>query len=122
MLASDLEVLVAQLAGAFGQAVDVTPNGEQVPHILLPAVEVPEPWRPSPARALTVWENWPGARPLFYVDERVVGESAAPPRSNHTKYLLGESWRGFSYNFAWAGDDPVRAVQFWLSRFTAERS
>ena len=119
---ADRQLLVELLAAAFGAATDVTPDGEKTPHILLPSVGLPEPWRPTPTRALTVWEDWPGTRPLFYVDERVVGETGTPPRSDHTKYLLGETWRGFSFNFGWFGDDPVRAIQLWLGRFTVEPS
>jgi hypothetical protein len=116
------ELLVERLAAAFGAAIDVTPVAEELPHILLPSVDLPEPWTPTPTRVLTVWENWPETRPLFYVDEHLVGETGQPPRSDHTKYLLGETWRGFSFNFAWSGADSVRAVQLWLGRFTAERS
>ena len=122
MEAGDRKVLVQRLAVAFGEAVDVTPAEGQPPHILLPSLELPEPWRPSLTRALTVWEGWPGARPEFAIDESVVGETGAPPRSHHPVYLLDMTWRGFSFTFAWSGDDPVRAVQLWLQRFTAERS
>lgn len=107
---------------AFGAAVDVTPADGQAAHILLPSIELPEPWTPSPTRALTVWQEWPTSRPQFVIDEGVVGENGQPPRSHHSVYLLGESWRGFSFDFPWSGDDPVRAVQLWLARFTAERS
>jgi len=120
--AADREVLRQRLTNAFGEAIDVTPEGEQTAHILLPAVQLPDPWTPTPTRALTLWENWPGTRPLFFVDENVVGEGGAPPRSNNTRYLLGETWRGYSFNFNWSGDDPARAVQLWLGRFTAEPS
>lgn len=122
MDAGDRQILVERLTVAFGKAVDVTPGGDQPLHVLLPAVDLPEPWKPSPTRALTVWENWPGSRPRFVVDESVVGENGEPPRSNSPVYLLGETWRGFSFNFVWSGDDPVRAVQLWLTRFVAERS
>ena len=122
MEADDRAAIVRELADAFGGAIDVTPDGESRLHVLLPAVELPEPWSPTPTRAMTIWENWPEARPLFYVDELVVGENGEPPRSNHAAYILGESWRGFSFNFAWSGDDPVRVVQLWLGRFTAERT
>lgn len=118
----DRETLVRALAEAFGGAVDVTPGDGAAPHILLPSIELPEPWAPSPTRALTVFEDWPRTRPLFFVDEQVIGDNGEPPRSHHSKYLLGESWRGFSFNFPWSGDDPVRAVQLWLTRFTVERS
>jgi len=116
------ELLTDRLAAAFGDAVDVTPADGQPAHILLPRIELPKPWKPSPTRALTVWQGWPTSRPQFVIDESVVGESGEPPRSNHAVYLLGQSWRGFSYEFSWFGDDPVRAVQLWLTRFTAEPS
>ena len=110
------------LAGAFGAATDVTPAEGQATHILLPALELPEPWSPTPTRALTVWQDWPSVRPQFVVDLNVVGENGEPPRSNSTTYLLGEAWRQFSFAFAWQGDDPVHAVQLWLTRFSAERT
>jgi hypothetical protein len=122
MDAGDRKVLVQRLAVAFGKATDATPADGQVPHVLLPAIKLPKPWRPSSTRALTVWENWPGTRPQFVIDESVAGEGGEPPRSNHSVYLLGESWRGFSFNFAWSGDDPVRAVQLWMARFMVEGS
>lgn len=118
----DCKTLVQRLAVAFGDAIDVTPADGQAPHILLPTLELPEPWKPSSTRAMTVWENWPETRPQFVIDERVVGEHGEPPRSHHSVYLLGQSWRGFSFNFGWSGDDPVRAVQLWMARFLAERS
>jgi hypothetical protein len=118
----DRKILVRRLAVAFGDATDVTPADDQAPHVLLPSIELPEPWKPSPTRALTVWEGWPGNRPQFVIDLSVVGENGEPPRSHHEVYLLGKSWRGFSFNFAFSGDDPVRAVQLWLTRFTVERS
>jgi hypothetical protein len=36
-------------------------------------------------------------------------------------YLLGEPWRAFSFQFPWSGNDPVLAVQKWLTRFDRER-
>jgi hypothetical protein len=122
MDSGDRKALVQRLAVAFGEAADVTPADGQPPHILLPSLELPEPWRPTPTRALTVWDRWPESRPQFLIDESVVGETGEPPRSHHSAYLLGVSWRGFSFNFSWSGDDPVRAVQLWMQRFTAERS
>ena len=116
------EALVARLALAFGRAVDVTPADGQPLHVLLPSIALPRPWMPSPTRALTIWSNWPAERPQFVVDDSVVGEGGEPPRSNHAVFAAGESWRGFSFRFGWTGDDPVRAVQMWLARFTVERS
>jgi hypothetical protein len=118
----DRKMLTRRLAVAFSGAVDVTPADGQPAHILLPAIRLPKPWKPSSTRALTVWEGWPGTRPQFVIDESVTGETGEPPRSHHPVYLLDQSWRGFSFNFAWSGDDPVRAVQLWLARFTVERS
>lgn len=69
------ERIVDELAHAFGAAVDVTPAPGQQLHVLLPALELPAPWRPSPARALTTWADWPRQRPLFFIDQAVVGES-----------------------------------------------
>jgi hypothetical protein len=122
MDALERESVVEQLSRAFGDARDVTPADSQPLHVLLAKLELPEPWRPSPTRALTVWQGWPGERPVFVVDESVVGEGREPPRSNNLVYLLGESWRQFSFSFASSGDDPVRAVQLWMSRFEAERN
>lgn len=122
MTESERKSLVRALTAAFGKAVDVTPGDGQPAHILLPSLDLPEPWTPSPTRALTVWQDWPTSRPQFLIDQKVVGEGGQPPRSNNNVYLLGESWRGFSYHFAWSGSDPVRAAQLWLTRFTVERA
>lgn len=114
--------VVKKLRAAFGGAEDVTPAAGQPLHVLLPSVDLPDPWKPSPARALTNWNNWPTDRPLFYVDQEVVGEQGEPPRSNSLVYVLGEPWRQFSFTFPWVGTDPVRAVQLWMTRFVKERS
>lgn len=114
--------IVDRLAEAFGEAVDVTPAGSGVPHVLLPEVELPDPWAPSPTRALAIWNAWPAQRPEFVVDMGVVGGNGQPPRSSNQVLRLGKPWRQFSFAFAWSGDDPVRAVRLWLGRFTAERS
>jgi hypothetical protein len=114
--------LVTDLGAAFGGAEDVTPAEGQVLHVLLPQLELPAPWQPSPTRAMTVWEAWPSTRPQFLVDESVVAESGEPPRSNHQVFVAGESWRGFSFAFDWVGGDPVRAIQLWMERFVVERS
>ncbi len=113
--------IVERLVRAFGAASDVTPAVGQPLHVVMPALALPEPWTPSPARALTIWVGWPGARPKFYIDQQVVGERGEPPRSNSLEYHLGEPWRQFSYSFPWVGDDPVRAVQMWMTRFVRER-
>ena len=116
------EALVAQLAETFGAAVDVTPAPDQPLHVLLPAVDLPSPWRPAQTRVLTIWNGWPTTRPDFYIDMTVVGEAGAPPRSCSEAYLLGQTWRAFSFTFDWTGDDPVLAIQRWLTRFTREPS
>ena len=109
--------IVERLAAAFGSARDVTPAEGQPLHILLDAIELPAPWSPSPTRALTVWDGWPQNRPTFFIDAGVTGETGQPPRNPNPTYLLGETWNAFSFSFAWVGDDPVRAVQIWLTRF-----
>lgn len=114
--------IVARLSTAFGTAQDVTPTADQPLHVLLPQLELPDPWKPSPTRALTIWPNWPAERPQFVIDESVVGENGEPPRSNDLAYLLGEGWRSFSFSFNWKGDDPVQVVQRWMTRFVIERS
>jgi hypothetical protein len=115
--------IVAALAEAFGAATDVTESPEEALHVLLPELGLPDPWKPTPTRALTIWRGWPAERPEFYIDYGVVGESREPPRSNHDAYHLGETWRGFSFTFNWDGrDDPVLAVQMWMTRFVAERA
>src|SRR5215472_3732426 len=116
------ERIVSELARAFRAATDVTPAPNQPLHALLPALDLPAPWRPSPARALTVWAYWPAQRPQFFVDQSVVGESGDRPRSHSISYQLGEPWTAFSFQFAWTGQDPVRAVQCWMTRFVKERS
>ncbi len=117
-----VEGIVERLARAFGAASDVTPAPDQPLHVLIPELCLPEPWTPSRARVLTIWVGWPGTRPQFLIDQKVVGENGEPPRSNSLEYHLGEPWRQFSYGFPWSGDDPVRAVQMWMTRFVTERS
>lgn len=115
------EGLVGKLDQAFGGAVDVTPSPNHDLHVLFTNLELPDPWKPSPTRALAIFANWPTERPLFYVDEAVVGENGQPPDSNHSAYHLDENWRGFSWTFTWKGSDPVGAIQLWLNRFIKER-
>jgi hypothetical protein len=112
--------IVERLSSAFEVVQDVTPAPGQPLHLLLSDLELPTPWTPSPTRAITVWSNWPQQRPDFYIDASVTGQTGAPPRNPNPKYLLGETWNGFSFNFPWAGDDPVRAIQSWLTRFEVE--
>jgi hypothetical protein len=119
---AERERIVAKLAAAFGAAADVTPAPGQPLHALLGALELPEPWQPTPTRALTTWAGWPGQRPQFFIDQAVVDESGGRPRSHSLVYQLGETWTQFSFAFAWAGQDPVRAVQYWMTRFVQERS
>jgi hypothetical protein len=117
---TEREAIVARLSTAFGGADDVTPADDQPLHALLPKLELPTPWAPSPTRALSIWENWPNERPKFVVDEHVVGKDGEPPRSSEPVYLIGESWRQFSFSFDWKGNDPVHAIQRWLTRFVKE--
>jgi hypothetical protein len=119
---AERERVASELARAFGAATDVTPALGQPLHVLLPALDLPTPWRPSPARALTIWADWPAQRPQFFIDQGVVGESGSRPRSHSLVYQLGEPWTQFSFAFPWTGQDPVRAVQHWLTRFVKERS
>jgi hypothetical protein len=113
--------IVAKLGAAFGGARDVTPADDQPLHVLIEPLELPSDWTPSTTRALTVWEGWPESRPAFFIDHGVRGPDGEPPRSNSDHYLLGETWRGFSFNFPWKGDNAVLAVQCWLTRFDKER-
>jgi hypothetical protein len=122
MEAGERSDIVSRLSAAFGGAQDVTPAEDQPLHVLLPQLELPDPWQPSPTRGLAIFRGWPSERPEFVVDERVIGENREPPRSNSSVYLLGESWRGYSFTFSWKGDDPVRAIQMWMNRFVVERS
>jgi hypothetical protein len=117
MDSGEREATLARLRTAFSAAEDVTLGEGQPLHVLLPEVELPDPWSPSPTRALVVFASWPDVRPLFFIDEAVVGSTGAPPRSNSCQYVLGEPWRAFSFAFSWAGNDPVRAVQLWINRF-----
>lgn len=109
--------IVGRLSAAFGNVRDVTPAAGQPLHVLLAEIAVPVPWTPSPTRALSMWEGWPDNRPAFYIDARVKGSTGQAPRNPSPTYLLGETWNAFSFSFAWRGDDPVRAIQTWLTRF-----
>lgn len=122
MEAAERAELVAKLQQAFGGATDATPSPSHDLHVLFTNLELPDPWKPSSTRALAIFGNWPEERPLFYVDEAVVGETGQPPESPHSAYHLDESWRGFSWTFAWKGNDPVRAIQLWINRFVKERT
>jgi len=121
MEAAEREEIVAQLDNAFGGAEDVSPVGADL-HVLLTALELPAPWKPSPTRGLAVFKNWPSERPLFYVDPAVVGETGEPPRSPQDAYVLDEQWRGFSWSVTASTSDPVRAIQLWINRFVEERT
>jgi hypothetical protein len=116
--------IVAKLDRAFGGAEDASPSPDAPLHVLFTALELPPPWKPSPARALAIFPaNWPtDPRPAFYVDHSVVGQAGGPPRNPHDYYALDVTWRGFSWNAAWQGDDPVRAIQLWINRFVTETS
>jgi hypothetical protein len=115
------EEIVAKLGAAFGGARDVTPAAGQPLHVLLEPLDLPSDWTPSTTRALTVWEGWPNNRPAFYIDQSVRGPDGQPPRNPSPTYLVGETWNSFSFQFPWSGDDPVLAVQRWLTRFDKER-
>ena len=115
------EQILADLAAAFDAVGDVTPSAGQPLHVRF-KVELPEPWTPSPMRALTVWDNWPSERPLFYIDCAVTGEHGQAPRNPSATFVLGETWNAFSFSFPWKGGDPVRAVRMWLTRFEVERT
>jgi hypothetical protein len=102
MDAASREDIVAELAGAFEEAVDVTPDSDQPLHVMLPRVPLSPPW-PSPARAIVRFVNWPDARPDFWIEQLV----------------LGSSWRQFSFAFPWPPPlaTATRAVLSWLNRF-----
>jgi hypothetical protein len=122
MNATDAAHILPLLSAAFGRVEDVTPGSGQPLHVRFEQIELPEPWTPSPTRALTVWRNWPAERPQFVLDPGVQGEQGETPRSSEPVYLLGESWRTFSFSFNWSGQDPVRVIQLWMTRFVAERT
>ena len=110
--------IVSELRNAFGSARDVTPAPGQPLHVLLEQLTLASGWSPQPARALVVFNNWPTARPDFYIDPRVVNDAGQPPKSNSAHYVLGESWLGYSWSFPWAeGVTATRSVEKWLARF-----
>jgi hypothetical protein len=109
--------IVVELGAAFGGAKDVSAGTDAPLHVLLPTLTLQPPWT-SPARALLRFETWPTARPDFWVDMSVVNASGAAPRSDRTDLVLGQQWRGFSFNVPWVGTEtPTEAVQKWLVRF-----
>jgi hypothetical protein len=119
------KAIVGELAASFGGAVDKTPADGQPAHVLLPALELLPPWKPSPARALVRFTTeWPEQRPEFFIDLKVLDPAGTPPRNNggglpEPVLVLGEPWRQFSFNFSWPNGTktPTRAVQLWLNRF-----
>lgn len=117
------ERIVRELRTAFGSAKDVSPDASQPLHVLLGRVRLPPPWTPCPARALARFHGWPSQRPDLFVDSNVVNASGEPPYSNSEQYVLGETWRQFSFQFGWpAGDgSAASAVQLWLTRFKESR-
>ena len=123
MTPEEREVIIDELTQSFGEAKDVTPAEGQPLHVLLPAVPVRPPWSPSPTRAVLRFIGWPGARPEFYVDRSLANAAGQPPQNPHDFYLLGETWRGFSFQFPWpAGDgSATQAVLQWLNRFRLAR-
>jgi len=112
--------LIRQLAEAFGELTDVTPADDQPLHVIFNELALPSPWRPSPARALAIFNNWPEQRPEFYVDFTVVNDTGQPPRSPIDTLKVGETWRGYSFTFPWpqAPATAVRAIQLWITRFS----
>lgn len=114
--------IVAELAATVGGARDLSPTPEQPLHVLLPKLALPPPWRPSPAKALLRFASWPATRPEFYIDPEVVNADGVPPYSNFEQLILGETWRGFSFQFPWSGGmSATKAVQLWLGRFQRAR-
>jgi hypothetical protein len=86
--------------------------------VLLEELKLASSWFPQSARALVVFNNWPTARPEFYIDPGVVNAAGQPPKSNSAHYVLGESWMGYSWSFPWdEGTTATRAVEKWLVRF-----
>ncbi len=110
--------IVEDLSNSFSEALDVTPGPDQPLHVLLPKVHLLPPWG-SPVRAMVRFVNWPHARPDFWIDVAALTPSGQPPRSSSDQLILGESWRQFSFAFAWPQEPltPTRAVQLWLNRF-----
>jgi hypothetical protein len=127
MEASVRGAIVDELKASFGDAVDKTPADGQPAHILLPSVRLLPGWKPNPARALVRFTpNWPMERPEFFIDLSVTDAAGVPPRNSGGNpaahvLVLGETWRQFSFNFAWPSANefrtPTRAVQLWLNRF-----
>jgi hypothetical protein len=111
--------ILSELTEAFGDARDVTPDIGQPLHVMLSSLMLPAPWKPKPTKALIKFENWPNQRPLFWVDLALANSDGQPPRSNSAQLVLGETWRQFSFNFAWPIDPltPMHAVLKWLTRF-----
>jgi hypothetical protein len=119
MDAAERAEIVNELGNAFGSARDVTPAPGQPLHVLLEELKLASSWSPQPARALVVFNNWPTARPEFYIDPEVANGAGQSPKSNSTHYVLGESWMGYSWSFPWMeGTTATRAVEKWLARFT----
>lgn len=109
--------IVDELGAAFGGAEDVSPDETQPLHVLLPNLRLQPPWT-TPTRGLLRFDNWPGARPSFWIDDAVVNDNNEPPRSSSTELVLGHPWRTFSFSVPWNGTETsVVALQKWLVRF-----
>jgi hypothetical protein len=110
--------IIRQLADAFGELTDATPEGQPL-HVVFNELVLPGGWTPSPVRALAIYTGWPEQRPEFYVDLSVVNRQGEPLRSPIDAFKIGEPWRGFSFTFPWPQDPPtaVRAIQLWITRF-----
>jgi hypothetical protein len=118
---AERKAIVEELSASFSEAVDMSPGSDQPLHVLLPKVDLLPPWT-SPVRALVRFVNWPQARPEFWIDMAAMTPAGQAPRSSSEQLVLGESWRQFSYGFAWPQEPatPTRAVQLWLNRFREE--
>jgi hypothetical protein len=119
MTGAEREAIISELTEAFGDATDVTPADGQPLHVLLPSLPVLSPWRPSPTRAVLRFVNWPRTRPEFYVDPELKDANGNPPVNPYDYYVLGRTWRGFSFQFPWPTGDgsATQSVMQWLNRF-----
>ena len=117
------ERIVEELARAFGAAIDVTPAPGQPLHVVL-STRSNSQLRgvPRPTRALTTWADWPTAKAAVLHRRGRGGRIRHPPPQPQHGLPARRALDSVQLHVPRSGQDPVRAVQYWMTRFVKERS